>query len=213
MHAIRLDVRERGPALTRVVLLGDIIDRGPASAQVVRSVMRYATLPDRFVALFGNHEQLMVKALEGDQEALAFWLGVGGGDTLESFGVDGLAVREGASDRLLAAAQRAVGSDIVAWLQRMPLKYRSGEVVFVHAGLRPDVALDRQDPQDLLWIREPFLSDPRPYDFLVVHGHTIYSQGPHWGEYRIGVDTGAYETGRLTAVGLEDLSAWSVSSE
>ena len=212
MQAIRRDTLGRTSALTRIVLLGDIVDRGEYSARVLRTCMRYSKANGRFVVLMGNHEQLMAKALEGDQETLAMWLEVGGAKTLESFGVHRDLVQAGACDTLLAAGQNAVGVEILTWLLRLPLMYRSGSLVFVHAGVRPNVALDRQDVRDLLWSREPFLGDEEPRDFLVVHGHTIYPDGPYWGDYRIGVDTGAYETGRLSAVGLEASAGWEVSS-
>ena len=212
MHAVRQDTRARAPAVTRLVLLGDVVDRGPDTAAVLESVMLYAKASGRFTVLMGNHEQLMAGALEGDHETLALWLAVGGGDTLESFGVDAGLVREGATDALMAAAQKAVGVEIVTWLLRLPLTFRSGNVVFVHAGVRPGVTLERQEAKDLLWIREPFLSDDEPRDVLVVHGHTVHPEGADWRDYRIGIDTGAYKTGRLTALGLEGSSAWTLSS-
>ena len=212
MGVIRRDAAERVALPTRIVLLGDLIDRGPRSADVLDAVKRYATSSDRFIVLMGNHEQLMSRALEGHQDALALWVGVGGAETLIDFGVDPALVREGACDALVEAAQRAVGPDRLAWLLRLPLSYRSGDIVFVHAGVRRGVALGRQDPRDLLWMREPFLSDEAPRSFLVVHGHTVYPDGPHLAPYRIGVDTGAFTTGRLSAIGLEADRAWTLSS-
>ena len=212
MQAIRRDAIGRAPALTRIVILGDMVDRGDYSGRVLRNCMRYSKANGRFVVLMGNHEQLMAKALQGDHKTLAMWLEVGGAKTLESFGVHRDLLQAGACAMLLEAAQNAVGLEIVTWLLRLPLMFRSGGVVFVHAGIRHNVAIDRQDIKDLLWIREAFLSDEEPRDLLVVHGHTIYPDGPYWGDYRIGVDTGAYETGRLTAVGLEASAGWEVSS-
>lgn len=212
MRVIRDDTAERGALPTRIVLLGDLVDRGPRSVGVLDAAKRYATSSDRFIVLMGNHEQLMSRALEGRQDAMALWVGVGGAETLIDFGVDPALVREGASDALVEAAQRRVGPERLAWLLRLPLSYRSGDVVFVHAGVRRDVPVERQDARDLLWMREPFLSDEAPRSFMVVHGHTVYAEGPHWAPYRIGVDTGAYATGRLSAIGLEADRAWALSS-
>lgn len=210
--AIRSDAAQRAALPTRILILGDFVDRGPSASQVLAAVKRFASASERFTVLLGNHEQLMAEAIEGDVRALASWLSVGGDETLLSFGVDASLVREGACEALLQAAQRKIGAEVLAWLQRLPLSYRSGDVVFVHAGVRRGVAVERQSAKDLLWIREPFLSDREPRSFLVVHGHTVYPDGPCWEDHRIGIDTGAYRTGRLSAIGLEGDLAWSLSS-
>lgn len=212
VSVIRSDAAERAVLPTRILLLGDVIDRGPASSQALAAAKRYAAASERFTVLLGNHEQLMVQAMEGDQKALASWLSVGGGETLISFGVDAALVREGACDALLEAAQRSIGPDMLAWLLRLPLSFRSGDVVFVHAGVRRGAPVERQTARDLLWMREPFLSDTNEREYLVVHGHTVYPEGPDWNDHRIGVDTGAYATGRLSAIGIEGDLAWPLSS-
>ena len=205
---IRRDNDRRPAARTRIVLLGDMIDRGPDSRTVVEHLMRYTRASPRFVALKGNHEQLMVAALNGDLAAMKGWLSEGGGATLRSWGVSEEGLERDDPRRLLAAVRRNIASAVALWLERLPLTLVSGELVFVHAGVRPGVALGAQSPRDLLWIRDVFLSSEERRPFLVVHGHSISFDGPDIRDNRIGLDTGAYESGRLTAMGFEGCSAW-----
>jgi serine/threonine protein phosphatase 1 len=209
---IREDNAAREPAPTRLILLGDMIDRGPASRQVVDRLMRYTEASRRVVVLKGNHEQIMASSLRGDEKALTAWLHFGGAETLTSFGVPEVLVAAGASAELMACAQERVPKAVLTWMERLRLSYRSGDLLFVHAGLRPEVPLRRQDPLDMLWITEPFLDSEEVRPFLVVHGHHVVEDGLDIRPNRIGIDTGAYRTGRLSALGLQAGEAWRLST-
>jgi serine/threonine protein phosphatase 1 len=213
MRAIERDHAGRAPATTGIVLLGDIVDRGPDSARLVLGCMRLSQLNPRFTVLKGNHEEMMVHALRGDLWAYRGWLEFGGRETLLSWGAppalsDGLPTM-----RELRAAAAIVGRDVIDWLARLPLSLRHEDHLFVHAGIRPGVTLDRQVARDLLWIGEEFLDADDDHGVTVVHGHTIAEEGPEVRAHRIGIDTGAYRTGRLTAMGLERGERWFLQTE
>lgn len=212
LENINKDSAGRPLRRTRVIVLGDVIDRGPDSCAVVARLRRYARVKSKFIVLLGNHEQLMVAALDGDLHALRLWLQVGGRETLLSWGVlDGL-IEAGASEALMTVSRKKIPLEIRSWMARLPYSYVSGNVLFVHAGIRPGIAFADQDTRDLLWIGREFLESQTIHPHLVVHGHSIDENGPVMLNNRIGVDTGAYRTGRLAAVGLEGFEAWSVST-
>lgn len=169
----------------RFVFLGDYVDRGPQSRDVVRYLMEFeAQAPDRVIALMGNHEAMLVSIFDGAAPP-EDWLKQGGAATLDSYDV---------------ADARALPRDHVDWLRRLRCSHDDGRRFFVHAGIHPERPLDRQDDHDLLWIREPFLSDRRDYGRLVVHGHTPARGGvPDLRSNRLAVDTGAGYGGPLTA--------------
>ena len=209
---VRQDNATRTPAVCRIILLGDVIDRGPDSSRLLRRLSRYTQASDRFTVLMGNHEHLMSAALSGDMIALASWIGLGGDQTLLSFGVSEPLIREGATARLLADARRSIEPELVIWLDRLPMTARSGDLVFVHAGVRPGIPIDQQAPEDLLSIRTPFLMSDEARGYLIVHGHTIHVGGPDQHSNRIGIDTGAYQTGRLTSIGFDADDCWTLST-
>ncbi|MCA3256349.1 MAG: serine/threonine protein phosphatase [Alphaproteobacteria bacterium] len=199
----RIDA-DRGGARPTVVLLGDYIDRGPQSKEVVD---RLLDLPDwaDWVLLRGNHEQAMLEALSDLPQAdrlMRQWLNFGGVETLQSYGVP--------STLLYANDFAAIRADINArlpaahgtFLDGLSMAHRIGDYLFVHAGIRPGIAMAHQDPQDLLWIREEFLDNRLDHGAIVVHGHSISAEVVERPN-RIGIDTGAYKTGRLTALVLE----------
>lgn len=208
MRTIERDHAARTPSATRIVLLGDIIDRGPDSARLVRGCMRLSQLNSRFVVLRGNHEEMMVHALRGDLWAFRAWLDFGGRETLLSWGASPALTDDMPGIRELRAAAQLVGRDVIDWLARLPLTLRHEDHLFVHAGIRPGVALERQVPRDLLWIGEEFLDSEEDHGVTVVHGHTIVENGPEVRGNRVGLDTGAYRSGRLTAMGLERGERW-----
>ena len=209
---IRADAEMRAPAQTRIVLLGDVVDRGPASSSLMRRLLRYTRMTTNFTVLLGNHEQLMSAAVQGDLAALATWVGLGGDQTLASFGVPAKLIGEGSTARLLDQVRRLIEPELVLWMERLPLMVRSGDLVFVHAGIRPGVPLLQQKANDLLWIRNPFLTSEEHRDYFTVHGHTISVGGPDVRPNRLGIDTGAYESGKLTAVGFENEDYWILST-
>ena len=186
-----------------IVMLGDYVDRGPASAAVLDHLTRleHSDLPR--VSLCGNHDDMFLRVIERRADAIA-WLSFGGRETLMSYGVDfdRLMQRKGLAG-VLEAATKAVPLGHVSFLQQLPVMARSEDYIFVHAGIRPGRRLEAQVDEDLLWIREPFLSEGPQLPFTVVHGHTI-SRKPVFHAGRIGIDTGAYESGRLSILKVEE---------
>jgi len=186
-----------------VVFLGDYVDRGEHSREVLEllsSASSQGTPP--VTCLMGNHERMMLDFLDDPERHARRWLRNGGLQTLASFGI-ALPVgnADDATDLLLArdALADAVGADVIAWLRGLPLTWNSGNVWAVHAGADPDVAMDEQSPEVLLWGHPAFRRQPRGDGQWVVHGHTVVDRpGMHDG--RISTDTGAYATGRLSAV-------------
>lgn len=208
MNIIERDQAERAPVRTLIILLGDIVDRGPDSARMVQGCMNLARLTDRFILLRGNHEQMMVEALRGNLTVYRQWLRFGGRETLLSWGVDPAVLDAPATKENLRVAAGAVGNETIRWLAELPLYHRHGDYLFVHAGIRPGVAIDRQHTDDLLWIKDEFLQSDAEHGMIVVHGHSISESGVVMRANRIGIDTGAYRTHQLTAIGIEDRAAW-----
>ena len=199
LHAhIAADLASRPVARATVIHLGDYIDRGPDSAGVIALAQAGPAVPagvqqPRLIHLCGNHETLMLEALEGDQTARATWLMNGGRATLASWDVSDLA--GGTWHQTIPAAD-------IAFLRGLALSYRVGGYLFVHAGIHPARDLNEQGADILLWIREPFLSFDGPLPAVVVHGHTIV-RSPVVRSNRIGIDTGAVKGGTLTCLVLE----------
>jgi serine/threonine protein phosphatase 1 len=191
------------PAL--VILLGDYVDRGRDSCGVLQHLLQPPPAPLRRIALCGNHEQLFSDFLENPQDNM-HWLDFGGRQTLLSYGVDidyflhkGRLRLQPFKDALIGAVPQTHRQ----LLSSLPIYARIGPYIFVHAGLRPGIPLEVQTDEDMLWIREPFLSEGAGLDLLVIHGHTPVAE-PESGPQRIGIDTGAFTTGRLTVLKLSD---------
>jgi serine/threonine protein phosphatase 1 len=199
--AIEQDVAAHGShALT--VTLGDYIDRGPQSRGVLDRLMTNP-FPTPHVALKGNHEVLLESFL-ADPAVGQHWRRLGGLETLHSYGiaVAGLMVGknyEEAANQLRVAMPAAH----LKFLQEMKISYNHGKYFLCHAGVRPDVPLDRQSDEDLLWIRDEFLRSKMNFGKIVVHGHTPV-EVPEVLPNRINIDTGAFATGRLTCVVLNE---------
>jgi serine/threonine protein phosphatase 1 len=201
----------RGRRACRIVVLGDFIDRGGGSREIVTLLRLAQGRSQRFIVLLGNHEATMLDALAGNGPARHFWLSNGGLETLASFGID----PPGLKEHPTAFARRAVEAvtpDALDWMRGLPLAMRSGNYFFCHAGVRPGVPLDRQSREDLLWIRKDFLRTRRRLGAVVVHGHSKSGRSVEFRRHRIGVDTGAYATRILSAVGLEGAARWSLST-
>lgn len=207
LDRIHADDVARGPAATQIILLGDLIDRGPESAGVVRRAMAGDARFAGFATVRGNHEASLLSVLSGDLGWLTSWLAYGGRAALASWGVSPRLLDGDDGEAIAAAARSAVPADERMWLAALPAMRRIGGYAFVHAGVRPGVALDDQAEDDLLWIREAFLDDDSDHGAVIVHGHTI-SRDPQLRANRIGIDTGAYLSGMLTAVGLEGSARW-----
>ncbi len=196
LHAdIAIDMAARPVADATLVHLGDYVDRGPASAAVLARIAGPPPAPGlKMVNLSGNHEDMMRAALAGEAPAVEHWLINGGSATLACWGIGPDVPPEGWAGRIPAAT--------LATLAGLALTYRAGGYLFVHAGVRPGVKLDQQDKQDLLWIRQPFLTSDADFGAVVVHGHTP-RPAPDVRRNRIGIDTGAVAGGLLTCVVLE----------
>lgn len=187
-----------------VIHLGDYVDRGPDSAAVIERLTRLGKNDGTILCLRGNHEEMLLDFLAiGDKAAEFNFLANGGDMTLASYGVafaERRLFRRGSSlaDRFaeaLPAAHRA-------FLEALPYSVRFGDFFFCHAGVRPGVPLDRQDPADLTWIREDFLYSDADFGAIVVHGHTPAAE-PEIRTNRINIDTGAVLGGPLTCLALE----------
>ena len=211
-EAIAADVRRRKPGRAVVVYLGDYIDRGGDSAGVIRRLTAPPEgVPDNTIErvfLRGNHEAMMLGFLDGDSALLDRWLWNGGVPMLESYdlapmtGSRGDIQGAGWADAVRADLMRALPPAHAAFLRGLVSHCRIGDLFFVHAGVRPGVALEAQSPDDMLWIRDDFLRSAADFGALVVHGHTVAPE-PQVLANRIGVDTGAYKSGRLTAARFE----------
>lgn len=193
----------RAPVRPYLVTIGDYVDRGFESRQVLDHLIRNPLDGFARVLLLGNHDRWLLDFVNGAPVGEA-WLAYGGDATLASYGV--------ALDRTLPEPERLEAAR-AALLERFPLEHRRlldelelafgfGDYFFCHAGIRPGVPLDAQEEADLLWIREPFLSYPGEHEKIVVHGHTAENE-PVVRHNRIGIDTGAVWTGRLTCLVLE----------
>lgn len=190
------------PGVSHMIFVGDLVDRGPDSAGVIER-LRGGNLPcDRHEFLMGNHEEAMLEAWGGNTETLQGWLAYGGRETLESYGIDRAETyRLGAE--IISRMREAVPQTHIDFIRSFSDQVRIGDYLFVHAGIRPGVPLARQDSYDLRWIRDEFLGDGETdHGAIIVHGHTI-SQEPEIRSNRIGIDTGCYASGRLTALVLE----------
>jgi serine/threonine protein phosphatase 1 len=199
---IQADARSHEHDRRILVFVGDYVDRGPSSRLVIDRVSRgfpgFETIP-----LKGNHEQMLLDFI-GDRELWDVYRRLGGAETLMSYGVDRdlLFGHNVSSSTIHESFLAAFPPEHDAFLRSLHLSYDCGDYHFVHAGVRPGVPLDRQNEADQLWIRDLFLTAGDVFDGrVIVHGHTP-AREPEKLSFRIGIDTGAYMTGRLTAAKL-----------
>lgn len=185
-----------------LVYLGDYVDRGPLSNRVLDRLIEKPVNGMQTIHLQGNHEAMMLDFAAGTSSL--GWLMNGGVETLASYGVDldNAWPSEAVLADLRTRLRRALPATHLRFLTELTLMHMEGDYVFVHAGIRPGRPLELQEAQDLLWIREPFLGKPRDDGLCVVHGHTI-SGRPEVLAHRIGIDTGAFFSDRLTCAVLE----------
>ena len=203
---------------SELIFLGDLINRGPQSAQVIDRLIDLKTRRAETRFLLGNHEELFLTALEGSREAIRFFDRVGGAETILSYGITPEAYAAADYAELSEMLQAAVPLAHRRFLDGFEDMIVEGDYVFVHAGVRPGVALKKQRPSDLRWIREEFLSEsgksgaPIIPGLVVVHGHTIFEKVvEHPG--RIGLDTGAYRSGILSAMAFEGAKRWIIQEK
>ncbi len=212
LSRIEADIDGRLPAQNIIVFLGDLIDRGPASAEVVERLRTYRRSGVRTVFLIGNHEEVLLRLIRGESRYLRDWLSFGGAECARSYGISSTALRRGDAGQAVALLRQKIPESHRNFLQGFVDTFRIGSYLFVHAGVRPGVPLSEQTQSDLRWIRGPFLENDDDHGFIVVHGHTIAGEIDIRGN-RIGIDTGAYRTGVLTAMGLEGRERWFLQSE
>lgn len=218
VHAwIAADRAVTGDDLAPVVHLGDLVDRGPDSRGVIAHLADGIAAGQPWVVLRGNHDRMFAGFLgdiahhdPGLRRDLS-WLHprLGGAATLASYGV------RAASDRPVAPVHAEAVAQVPAahrrFLDALPSHHLRGEVLFVHAGIRPGVDLHAQTEDDLVWIRDPFLEDRRDHGVLVVHGHTALDQPTHYGN-RVNIDSGAAYGGPLSAIVLEGRTVWQLTA-
>jgi serine/threonine protein phosphatase 1 len=203
MHRTILDDAKGSEALRKtVVYVGDYVDRGDDSRGVIDLLLDAPLEGFRAVHLRGNHEDFMLRLLE-DPSIAPLWIVNGGDATLYSYGVDW---REPFAAGDLEAVSQGLRKALPArhreFLRLLALCHEEGDYLFVHAGIRPGRDLAAQAPDDLMWIRDEFLRSDADHGKVVVHGHSI-SPEPQLLDNRIGIDTGAFATGRLTCLVLE----------
>lgn len=211
LDTIAEDQAGRRPAQDELVFLGDLVDRGPDSKGVVERLLQLRRSNPHVRFLMGNHEEVFLRAAAGDARSLRFMLRIGGRETIASYGVT---EQEYADLDYGALAQRLgelVPAEHVAFLSGFERWVAAGDYLFVHAGLRPGIPIEEQSEEDLCWIREDFLDHRDSFGKIVVHGHSI-SEEVEVRSNRIGIDTGAYASGRLTAIGLEGEERWFLST-
>ncbi|MDF7775428.1 metallophosphoesterase family protein [Sphingomonas sp. AOB5] len=210
------DEARGGTGETTLIFLGDLIDRGPQSAQVVERLMDVKARHPRTRLLLGNHEEVFLMAVRGVGSsggvgALRYLLRIGGDTTVQSYGVSPEAFQKATFEELLEMVQAQVPVEHLEFLESFEDMIVIGDFVFVHAGVQPEAPLAQQKINDLRWIREDFLSFRGPLEKIVVHGHSIASEVEER-QHRIGLDTGAYASGVLTAMGFEGSSRWLVQT-
>ncbi|HET9355821.1 MAG TPA: metallophosphoesterase [Sphingomicrobium sp.] len=201
LAAIEQDIAQARPADNVLVFLGDLIDRGPSSAAVLERLRTLAG-PFKSVFLTGNHEEVLIRILEGDDELVGDWLRFGGLECAQSYGLEPERLRAIGAAGAGEAVREAIPEAHQQFLRSFADSFGAGDYLFVHAGIRPGVPLEQQSLTDLRWIRSPFLEYRHHHPKVVVHGHSI-SKDIDRRPGRIGVDTGAYRTGLLSAIVLD----------
>ncbi len=211
LAAIEQDVDARPQRKTALVFLGDLIDRGPDSRGVIERLRNYCHERLKPYFLAGNHEEVLLRLLNGERGILTSWLKYGGTQCLASYGFDPAKLDVRDERAALSAIKQVIPETHVNFISSFADTLRFGDYLFVHAGIRPGIDLSLQRQSDLRWIRSPFLEDKSDHGMVVVHGHTI-SEAVEIEENRIGIETGAYRSGRLSALGLDGEERWLIDT-
>lgn len=187
-----------------IIYLGDYIDRGEHSREVIERLLTETLSGFDSIFLRGNHEQSLLDFLITAEIGLG-WFRYGGLQTLVSYGVAYSKIPTSRNDLqvLQQTLKERIPESHIDFLEKTRLSHQSGNYYFVHAGINPRVPLERQCAEDQLWIREAFIEHTKPYEKIIVHGHTI-SDEPDFRSNRIGLDTGAYMSGKLSCLVLEN---------
>ena len=199
---VEADFAQRPARRATLVFVGDLIDRGADSAGVVERLRTYRHPQIGTAFILGNHEEVLLRILGGESRLIDDWRRFGGRECIASYGADADDFARLDEQAALEQARKLVPKEHVDFLMGFADSCRFGDYLFVHAGVRPGVEFERQSQEDLRWIRAPFLTYAGDHGFVVVHGHTIVPEVEET-ENRIAIDTGAYRTGRLTALVIE----------
>lgn len=208
---IHADLQRRPSRKTLLVFVGDLVDRGPSSAQVIERLRCYRRDGVQPVFLLGNHEEVLLRIIQGDSSVVDSWLKFGGLQCLQSYGVTLARIRRRTAEQVVELVRETMPKEHVEFLETFVDSCRFGDYLFVHAGIRPGIEIDHQSQADLRWIREPFLFDETDHGVIVVHGHTITDEVEERVN-RIGIDTGAYRSGVLTALAIEGTDRWVIDT-
>mgnify|MGYP001254158695 FL=1 len=204
---IEEDNARRERVRTQIIFLGDLVDRGPDSRGVVARVMHLMSASTDVRLIAGNHEELLIRAWSGDRRSAGLLNRVGGKETMLSYGIDEAAYDKADLDELLGLIAAHVPESHIDFLKGADDWIAAGDYLFVHAGIRPGDALEEQRTSDLRWIRREFTDFEGDHGVMVIHGHTI-TEDVDTQSNRVGIDTGAYATGVLTAIGIEGTERW-----
>lgn len=205
---INTDDATRGPTDTQIIFLGDLMDRGADSAGVIETAMALKASGKKVRFLMGNHEEVFVRACrKNDPKITRFFLRIGGEATVLSYPITRMEYMTLDMEQLSERLTSLVPQEHLEFIDAFEDQIVIGDYAFVHAGIRPGVPLSEQKPSDLRWIREEFVDQRGDLEKVVVYGHTIYDDIEERGS-RIGIDTGAYASGKLTALALEGGERW-----
>ncbi|ATU92276.1 serine/threonine protein phosphatase [Phyllobacterium zundukense] len=190
------------PAKKLIIMLGDYVDRGPASAQVIDHLIDVCPEGFERLCLTGNHDMAMLEYLDG-RLALSTWLQMGGDATLLSYGIDVEHLKQiyKSQAKLDEIIRRAVPVRHAEFLRTLPILITAGKFLFVHAGIRPSIPIQEQKDEDLVFIRSEFFNNSHLLKHWVIHGHTPIDKPVRDGK-RFNLDTGAFYTGKLSALRL-----------
>lgn len=212
LQKIEDDNIKRGPAETEIIFLGDLIDRGPDSAGVLDLciALQKANKPVRF--LMGNHEEIYLNAVvDQDPKTMRFFLRIGGTETLLSYDILKSDFMSFDVEELCDYIPQLIPQEHIDFVERFEDHITIGDYMFVHAGVKPGVPLGEQKPKHLRWIREDFIDHKGSHGKIIIFGHTIFDEVRESNSY-IGIDTGAYKNGILTAIALEGDQRWYLQS-
>jgi serine/threonine protein phosphatase 1 len=199
LELVEADLTERPARRVSLIFVGDLIDRGAHSAQVVERLRTYRHPVIRTLFILGNHEEVLLRILAGEADLIQKWCWFGGRECIASYGADAAEFARLDDQAALDQVRALVPREQVDFLMSFADSCRFGDYLIVHAGIRPGVEFEQQSQEDLRWIRAPFLNYAGDHGFTVVHGHTIVPAVVET-ENRIAIDTGAYRSGRLTAL-------------
>lgn len=207
LEKIVRDDGERDQAQSEIIFLGDLVDRGPDSAGVIDTAMQLKSDRGNVRFLMGNHEEVYLAAATGDEKSVRFFNRIGGRETILSYEISKEEYIDLDISQLAARIPTLFPREHVDFVSGFEDQIIIGDYAFVHAGIRPGIPLAEQRKKDLRWIREEFLATREAHEKVIVYGHTISDDVVEAGN-RIGIDTGAYYSNKLTALALQGPERW-----